>query len=98
MRIAQEEIFGPVLVVIPYQDEDEAVRLANDSAYGLGGGEWTSYSERGMRIARRIRTGFFIIHAEPVGFPSPFGGHKADGVSPEDGSACLASVIYHHQI
>src|SRR5260370_12269087 len=79
MRIAQEEIFGPVLVVIPYQDEDEAVRLANDSAYGLGGGVWTGEPERGIGIARRIRTGFFMIIAEHVGFYGPFGGSKAHG-------------------
>ena len=98
MRIAQEEIFGPVLVVIPYDDEDDAVRLANDSAYGLGGGVWTSDPERGMRIARRIRTGFFMINAAPVGFDGPFGGYKASGVGREMGAVGLAEFIEHKTI
>src|SRR3954449_11497126 len=59
MRTAQEEIFGPVLVVIPYDDEEDAVRLANDSAYGLGGSVWTKDKAHGLDLARRIRTGMF---------------------------------------
>ena len=57
MRVAREEIFGPVLCVIPYDDEDDAVRIANDSPYGLAGGVWTADPARGLRVARRMRTG-----------------------------------------
>ena len=62
MRIAQEEIFGPVLAVIPYDDVDDAVRIANDSAYGLAGSVWTPDGDAGMDIARRVRTGTFGVN------------------------------------
>jgi len=57
MTIAQEEIFGPVLCIIPYEDEEDAIRIANDSKYGLGGGVWSADTERAKRVARRMRTG-----------------------------------------
>lgn len=57
MRIAREEIFGPVLVVIPYDDEDDAVRIANDSEYGLSGGVWSADEAHALAVARRVRTG-----------------------------------------
>ena len=62
MTIAQEEIFGPVLVVIPYEDEDDAVRIANDSKYGLSGGVFSGSVERSLAVARRIRTGGLSIN------------------------------------
>ena len=72
MRIAREEIFGPVLSVIPYQDEADAVRIANDSDYGLGGAVWTADPERGMDIARQVRTGtVWRQHDVPVRWPAP---------------------------
>ena len=61
MTIAQEEIFGPVLAIMPYDDEDDAVRIANDSVYGLAGGVWSADEERAKRVARRIRTGMVEI-------------------------------------
>ncbi len=86
MRIAQEEIFGPVLVVIPYGDEDEAVRIANDSEYGLAGSVFTSDIERGLDIAARVRTGTFGVNQGYSMDPSaPFGGVKSSGYGRELG-------------
>ncbi len=86
MTIAQEEIFGPVLVVIPYDDDDDAVRIANDSAYGLSGGVFGS-PERAMSVAARIRTGSMVINGGmPMGPDMPFGGYKDSGVGRQNGS------------
>jgi len=85
MTIAREEIFGPVVVVIPYRDEDEAVALANDSEYGLGGSVWTADPERGAAVARRIRTGTVGINGFRVDNAAPFGGVKASGLGRELG-------------
>jgi aldehyde dehydrogenase (NAD+) len=87
MRIAQEEIFGPVLVVIAYEDDDEAVRIANDSIYGLSGAIIGS-PERALRMARRIRTGTLNINGANFFAPdSPFGGYKQSGIGREMGVA-----------
>jgi aldehyde dehydrogenase (NAD+) len=86
MRIAQEEIFGPVLVVIPFDDDDEAVAIANDSIYGLAGGVWTSDPARGMAIADRIRTGTVWVNDYHLINPQyPFGGYKQSGIGREHG-------------
>jgi acyl-CoA reductase-like NAD-dependent aldehyde dehydrogenase len=98
MRIAQEEIFGPVLVVIPFEDEDDAVRIANDSPYGLGGGVWTADTDHGMEIARRIRTGFFVVNGADPGFDGPFGGYKASGIGREFGAVGLSQYVEHKTI
>jgi aldehyde dehydrogenase (NAD+) len=89
MRIAQEEIFGPVIVVIPYEDIDDAVRIANDSAFGLGGSVWTKDRHAGVEVARRIRTGTFGINSYAPGFDAPFGGFKASGIGREYGPESL---------
>ncbi|MFE7128521.1 aldehyde dehydrogenase [Streptomyces sp. NPDC057617] len=83
--IAQEEIFGPVLTITPYDGEDEAVRLANDSAYGLAGTVWTSDLDRGARVARRIRTGTVGLNGYVPDLTSPYGGRKASGLGRELG-------------
>jgi betaine-aldehyde dehydrogenase len=93
MRIAQEEIFGPVLGVIPYDDEDDAVRIANDSAYGLGGSVWTADTSHGLDVARRIRTGTFGVNRYGPDPSSPFGGYKASGVGREYGREGLAAFV-----
>jgi aldehyde dehydrogenase (NAD+) len=83
--IAQEEIFGPVLSVIRYTDTDDAIRIANDSDYGLGGTVWTSDPERGKAVARRVRTGTIGINRYMVDPGAPFGGVKASGIGRELG-------------
>ncbi|MCU7724402.1 aldehyde dehydrogenase [Actinoplanes sp. KI2] len=85
MRIAREEIFGPVLCVLPYDGEDEAVRIANDSEYGLAGTVWTADVEHGLDVARRMRTGTVGINQYLLDFNSPFGGFKASGIGREFG-------------
>jgi betaine-aldehyde dehydrogenase len=93
MRIAQEEIFGPVLSVIPYDDDAEAIRLANDSTYGLAGSVWTSDAERGLQIARGVRTGTFGINGYAPDPLAPFGGFKASGLGREWGEYGLDEFV-----
>jgi aldehyde dehydrogenase (NAD+) len=85
MRIAQEEIFGPVLAVIPYDDADDAVRIANDSEYGLAGSVWTADADVGLDIARRVRAGTYGVNQYTMDFVAPFGGFKGSGVGREFG-------------
>jgi acyl-CoA reductase-like NAD-dependent aldehyde dehydrogenase len=79
MTIAQEEIFGPVLSIIPYEDEEDAVRLANETLYGLSGGVWSGDPERARRVARRLRTGQVEINGGKFNPMAPFGGYKQSG-------------------
>jgi aldehyde dehydrogenase (NAD+) len=86
MRIAQEEIFGPVLVVIPFEDEEDAIRIANDSEYGLSGGVASADLDRALRVASRIRTGTISVNGGAcVSGDLPFGGYKVSGVGREWG-------------
>jgi aldehyde dehydrogenase (NAD+) len=81
MRIAQEEIFGPVLVVIPFEDDEDAIRIANDSVYGLSGGITSGNLKRAMGIAKRIRTGTIAVNGgAPINGDLPFGGYKQSGI------------------
>jgi len=94
MRVAQEEIFGPVLSFIPFDDEGEAVRIANDSRYGLSGGVWAGDTERAVAIARRMRTGSVAVNGSYPPFPLvPFGGLKESGLGRELGPEGLASYL-----
>jgi acyl-CoA reductase-like NAD-dependent aldehyde dehydrogenase len=79
MTIAQEEIFGPVLSIMPYDDEEDAIRIANDSVYGLAGGVWSGDEEHAKRVARRIRTGQVEINGGAFNPMAPFGGYKQSG-------------------
>ena len=89
MTIAQEEIFGPVLSVLPYDNEDDAVRIANDSIYGLAGGVWSATKERALDVARRLRTGQVDINGARFNALAPFGGYKQSGVGREIGPHAL---------
>ncbi|HMF84078.1 MAG TPA: aldehyde dehydrogenase [Acidimicrobiia bacterium] len=93
MRIAREEIFGPVLAVIPYDDPEDAVRLANDSEYGLAGSVWTNDVDRGLEIARRVRAGTYGVNQYTMDFVAPFGGYKASGIGREFGIEGLTHYI-----
>jgi len=93
MRIAREEIFGPVLCVIPYDGEDEAVRIANDSDYGLAGTVWTADVEHGVDVARRVRTGTVGINQYLLDFNSPFGGFKSSGIGREFGPEGIDAYV-----
>ena len=81
MRIAQEEIFGPVLAVIPYDGDDDAVAIANDSHYGLCGSVWTGDNDRGLGVARQVRTGTYMLNASvPMTSPPPSAGTRSRGL------------------
>ncbi|MEU9872852.1 aldehyde dehydrogenase [Actinomadura sp. NPDC048021] len=88
--ISREEIFGPVLTVIPYRDDEDAVRIANDSDYGLGGTVWSTDTDRALRLARRVRTGTIGINRYMPDPAAPFGGVKASGIGRELGPEGMA--------
>jgi acyl-CoA reductase-like NAD-dependent aldehyde dehydrogenase len=89
MTIAQEEIFGPVLSIIAYDSEDEAVGIANDSIYGLAGGVWAATPEKALEVARRLRAGQVDINGGRFNALAPFGGFKKSGVGRELGPHAL---------
>ncbi|MGA3943915.1 aldehyde dehydrogenase [Ralstonia nicotianae] len=94
MRIAQEEVFGPVLSILRFKDEDEAVAIANDSCYGLGAGVWTSDIGRAFRVPQRIEAGTVWVNTyRAVSFMSPFGGYKDSGLGRENGMAAIQSYL-----
>jgi acyl-CoA reductase-like NAD-dependent aldehyde dehydrogenase len=93
MTIAQEEIFGPVLAIIGYDDEDDAVRIANDSIYGLAGGVWSADEERAKSVARRIRTGQVEINGGVFNPLAPFGGYKQSGHGRELGRFAVEEFL-----
>jgi aldehyde dehydrogenase (NAD+) len=93
MTIAREEIFGPVLAVIPYDGDEEAVRLANDSEYGLSGSVWTSDPARGLALAKRVRTGTSNVNHFMMAMSGPFGGCKSSGVGRELGPEGLRAYL-----
>jgi aldehyde dehydrogenase (NAD+) len=97
-RIAREEIFGPVLTIMPYRDEEDAIRMANDSSYGLAGGVWSGDVEHARRVARRIRTGRVRINAEPLSRWAPHGGFKQSGFGREWGQLGIEEFTQYKSI
>jgi (Z)-2-((N-methylformamido)methylene)-5-hydroxybutyrolactone dehydrogenase len=94
MRIAQEEVFGPVLSVIKFKDEEEAVAIANDVAFGLGAGVWTQSIKRATTMAKRIRAGTVWVNTyRAVSFTMPFGGYKASGLGRENGAEAIDGYL-----
>jgi aldehyde dehydrogenase (NAD+) len=93
MTIAQEEIFGPVLAILPYDDEEEAIRIANDSMYGLAGGVWSGDEDHAKRVARQLRTGQVEINGGAFNPLAPFGGYKQSGHGRELGKFALEEYL-----
>jgi aldehyde dehydrogenase (NAD+) len=98
MRIAREEIFGPVLALIPYDDERDAIRIANDSDYGLSGSVWSADPQHGLEVARRVRTGTYTVNGFSMEFSAPFGGYKSSGIGRELGPEGLAAYLELKQV
>ena len=94
MRIAQEEVFGPVLSIIPFEDEDEAVEIANDVIYGLASGIWTGDIRRAMEIPKRIKSGTVWVNTyRALSYIAPFGGYKQSGLGRENGQKAIEEYM-----
>ncbi|MFF7126457.1 aldehyde dehydrogenase family protein [Streptomyces sp. NPDC008240] len=98
MRIAREEIFGPVICLLPYGDEQEAVKIANDSDYGLSGSVWTADVEHGIEVARQVRTGTYSVNTFSLDMLGPFGGYKNSGLGREFGPEGYGEFLEHKMI
>jgi len=98
MTIAQEEIFGPVLAIIPYKDEEDAVRIANDTVYGLAGAVWSKDEDRAQRVARRIRAGQVDVNGGAFNMNAPFGGFKQSGHGREAGRYGLEEFLEYKSL
>jgi aldehyde dehydrogenase (NAD+) len=93
MTIARDEIFGPVLVIIPYDSEEEAVEIANDTDYGLAGGVWSGDADRAKSVARQLRTGQVEVNGGGFNPLAPFGGYKQSGNGREFGAFGLDEYL-----
>lgn len=93
MRIAQEEIFGPVLCLIPYTDEAQAIQIANDSPFGLSSGVWAASSERALQLGRQLRAGQCFLNGAAFNYQAPFGGYKQSGNGREWGEEGLGEFV-----
>ena len=94
MRIAQEEVFGPVLSIIPFDSEDDAVQIGNDIVYGLAAGVWTSDIGRALRMSERLKAGTVWVNTyRAVSFTSPFGGYKRSGEGRESGKDAIKEFL-----
>ncbi|NMG00817.1 aldehyde dehydrogenase family protein [Aromatoleum toluolicum] len=96
--VAQEEIFGPVLVILPHDGDEDAIALANDSIYGLGGGVWAGSDEHALAVARRIRSGQIDINGAPWNPRAPFGGFRQSGLGRENGVYGLEEFLEYKAI
>lgn len=97
-RIAREEIFGPVVTILPYDSEDEAIAIANDSPYGLAGAVWAGTTERARDVALRLRTGRIRLNGSPVNPRAPHGGFKLSGVGRENGRFGIEEFLEYQSI
>ena len=93
MTIAQEEIFGPVLSILPYETEEDAIRIANDSMYGLAGSVWTTNYDKAIEIASKIRTGTYAVNMYAFDPGAPFGGYKNSGIGRENGPEGIEEYV-----
>ena len=94
MRIAQEEVFGPVLSVIPFRDEDEAVAIGNDVIFGLAAGVWTTSIRRALHMSEKLRAGTVWVNTyRAVSYLSPFGGYKRSGLGRENGQEAIREYM-----
>ena len=94
MRIAQEEVFGPVLAAIPFKDEDEAIEIANDIPYGLAAGVWTRNIRRALKASERLKAGTVWVNTyRAVSYMSPFGGYKRSGLGRENGVEAIQEYL-----
>ena len=94
MRIAQEEVFGPVLSVIPFKDDEEAIAIGNDVPYGLAAGVWTQNIGRAITMARKLQAGMIWINTyRAVSYLSPFGGYKRSGIGRESGQEMIKEYL-----
>src|SRR5207344_3570600 len=94
MRIAQEEVFGPVMAIIPFKDEEEAISIGNDVVYGLAAGVWTQSMRRSLMMAERLQAGTVWVNTyRAVSYLSPFGGYKRSGLGRESGQEMLKEYL-----
>jgi betaine-aldehyde dehydrogenase len=98
MTVAQEEIFGPVIALIPFEDDEDAIRIANDSRFGLAGCVFTGDPLRGFEVARRVRTGTYSVNTYSADFNSPFGGYKESGIGREHGPTAIEEYLLYKTI
>lgn len=97
-RLAQEEVFGPVIAVIGFDDDEDAVRIVNDSEYGLAGSVWTADEDRGLALARRVRTGTIGLNRYSIDLGAPFGGMKTSGLGRELGPEALDTYLEYKSL
>ena len=94
MRVAREEIFGPIMAVIRFKDEADAIAIANDSDYGLGAGVWTENMRRAIRVAHQLAAGSVYVNSyRVVSYMSPFGGYKSSGLGRENGVEAIREYL-----
>jgi aldehyde dehydrogenase (NAD+) len=98
VRIAREEVFGPVLIIIPFDDEDDGIAIANDCVYGLGGAIWSATPEHAREVAKRVRTGRIRINGTPINMKAPHGGFKASGIGREMGRYGIEEYLEYKSV